>query len=153
MKLRCSSSVRLVAAGVFAGAMSVSASALELRSVEPAAAILYDAPSLKGKKLFVIRRATPVEIVVSLEGWAKVRDAEGGLAWIERKALSEKRTTQVVASRAEVRQAAAATAALVFEAEKGVALDVVEPARDGWAKVMHADGQSGFVRVTQVWGL
>lgn len=47
-------------------------------------AILYDAPSQRGVKLFVIHRDTPVEVVVSLEGWVKVRDAEGSLAWIER---------------------------------------------------------------------
>ena len=140
-------------AAAVCAALSASAFGLEYRSVEPAAAVLYDAPSLKGKKLFIVHRYTPVEIVVSLEGWAKVRDADGTLAWIERKALTDKRTTLVTASRAEVRQAAEAAAPLAFEADKGVALEVVEPARDGWAKVRHVDGQSGYVRITQVWGL
>jgi hypothetical protein len=42
--------------------------AIEYRTVE-AATVLYDAPSQKGSKLFVIRRGTPVELVVNLEGW------------------------------------------------------------------------------------
>lgn len=128
------------------------AAAVEFRSVD-VATVLYDAPSQKGKPLFVIKRHTPVEVVVSLEGWSKVRDAEGGLAWIERKALSERRTLLVTSDRAQVRRDADEGAALVFEAEKSVALEFVEPGPPGWARVRHRDGQSGFIRSVQVWGL
>lgn len=126
--------------------------AIEYRSVG-AATVLYDAPSVKGKPLFVVRRLTPVEAVVNLEGWSKVRDADGGLAWIERRHLSEQRTVQVVADRAQVRGTADDGAPLVFEAEKGVALDLLEAGLGGWVRVRHRDGQSGFVRGNQVWGL
>lgn len=131
---------------------SASAFAIDYRSVD-AATVLYDSPSVKGKPLFVIRRHTPVEPVVSLEGWAKVRDADGGLAWIEKKYLSEQRTVQVVVARAQVRREASDDASLAFEAEKGVALELLEAGVGGWAKVRHRDGQSGFVRGNQVWGL
>ena len=57
------------------------------------AAILFDAPSLQGKKLYLIKAQTPVEVVVKLEGWLKVRDAEGTLASDEAlAALREKLT-------------------------------------------------------------
>ena len=128
------------------------AMAVDYRTVE-SATVLYDAPSQRGTKLFVIKRATPVELVVNLEGWSKVRDAEGGLAWIEKKYLSEKRTVLVVAARAEVRQKPDETAPLVFEAEKKVSLDYLETDPGGWIKVRHRDGQSGFVRANQVWGI
>ncbi|WP_184415042.1 SH3 domain-containing protein [Rhodocyclus tenuis] len=149
MRLR---QLSLLAGAVFGVAVTVPAQALEFRSVDTAS-ILYDAPSQKGTRLFVIRRGTPVELVVSLEGWAKVRDADGGLAWIEKKNLVERRTLIVTAARASVRQSADESAPLVFEAEKGVALEFVEAAAAGWARVRHADGQSGFVRANQVWGL
>lgn len=132
--------------------LASSAQAIEYRTVEEAA-VLYDAPSQKGAKLFVIKRNTPVEVVVGLEGWIKVRDSEGGLAWIEKKYLSDRRSLIVAASRAEVRQNADAAAQLVFEAEKGVLLDHVETMPGGWLKVRHRDGQTGFVRSNQVWGL
>lgn len=128
------------------------ASAAEFRSVSQAA-ILYDAPSTKGKRLFVIRRYTPVETVVSLAGWAKVRDAEGSLAWIERGALSDTRTVQVTADQADVRAEADAGAALVFSAAKKVALELISVGPAGWAKVRHRDGQEGYIRANQVWGL
>ena len=135
-----------------AAVVSTAASAIEYRSVETAT-VLYDAPSQKGKALFVIRRFTPVELVVNLEGWSKVRDAEGGLAWIEKKYLADRRTLQVTADRAQVRRDADEGAPLVFEAEKSVALEFVEATPSGWIKVRHRDGQSGFVRANQVWGL
>ncbi len=127
-------------------------SAIEYRTVD-AAAVLYDAPSQRGSKLFVIKRDTPVELVVGLEGWTKVRDAEGGLAWIEKKFLSERRSVIVTADRAEVRQKAEEGSPLVFEAEKNVALDYVETMPGGWVKVRHRDGSIGFVRANQIWGL
>jgi len=131
---------------------SLPAFAIEYRSVG-AAAVLYDAPSVKGKPLFIIRPLTPVETVVSLEGWIKVRDAEGGLAWIEAKNLTDQRTVMVTADLAQVRAEASDSAPLVFEAERGVALELIEGAVGGWAKVRHRDGQTGFVRGAQVWGL
>ncbi|MEO8411626.1 MAG: SH3 domain-containing protein [Propionivibrio sp.] len=133
-------------------ALALPASAIEYRTVD-AATILYDAPSQRGRKLFVIRKETPVEVVVSLEGWAKVRDAEGGgLAWIEKKYLADRRTLIVTADRAEVRERPDDAAPIAFEAEKNVALEYLDTAPGDWAKVRHRDGQAGFVHGNQVWG-
>jgi hypothetical protein len=41
---------------------------------------------------------------------------------------------------------------VVFQAEQGVALEVMEHGSSGWLKVRHRDGQSGFVKISQVWG-
>ncbi len=126
--------------------------ATEYRTVE-VPTVLYDAPSQKGRKLFVIKRNTPVELIVVLEAWIKVRDAEGGLAWIEKKYLSDRRSLIVTANYAEVRQGPDETTAVIFEVAKGVALDYLETLPGGWVKVHHRDGQTGFVRANQVWGL
>jgi len=126
--------------------------ALDYRSVTEAAPA-YDAPSAKSKPLFVVLAGTPVELVVNLEGWSKVRDSGGDLIWIEKKHLTEKRNVIVRADRAQVRVAVDDRASLVFEAERDVVLELVEPADAGWAKVKHRDGQVGFLKVSQVWGL
>lgn len=126
--------------------------ALDYRSVTEAAP-LYDAPSTKSKALFVVLAGTPVELVVSLEGWSKVRDSKGDLAWIEKGHLTEKRNVIVRAERAQVRAAADDKAALVFEAERDVVLELSEAASGGWVKVKHRDGPAGFLKTTQVWGL
>ncbi len=126
--------------------------ALDYRSVSETTT-LYDAPSQKAKPLFAIAAGTPVEMVVTLAAWVKVRDAKGDLAWIEQRQLAEQRSVQVRAERAQVRASAAESAALVFEAEPDVLLELVESAPAGWAKVRHRDGQQGFVKASQVWGL
>ncbi|NJD33647.1 MAG: hypothetical protein FIA96_02195 [Betaproteobacteria bacterium] len=126
--------------------------ALDYRTVSDAAPA-YDAPSAKAKPLFMVLAGTPVELVVSLEGWSKVRDSRGDLVWIEKKYLAEKRNVIVRADRAQVRAAAEDKAALVFEAERDVVLELLEAVPGGWAKVRHRDGQSGFLKAPQVWGL
>jgi SH3-like domain-containing protein len=126
--------------------------ALDYRSVTEAVP-LFDAPSVKAKPLFVVLPGTPVELVVSLEGWSKVRDSRGDLTWIEKKYLSEKRNVIVRLDRAQVRTAADDKAALVFEAERDVVLELLEAPASGWIRVKHRDGQSGFLKVPQVWGL
>jgi SH3-like domain-containing protein len=130
------------------------ASALDYRAVAEAA-VLYDAPSQKAKPLFVIATGTPVEAIVTLDAWVKVRDMKGDLAWIERRQLSDQRTLQVRDTRAQIRSAASESAALVFEAEPDVLLEFVEPGQTsnlGWIKVRHRDGAQGFVKAFQVWG-
>jgi SH3-like domain-containing protein len=144
---------RVLMAGVSGLALLASApvQALDYRSVSQAAP-LYDAPSAKSRPLFVIMAGTPVEQVVAIEGWSKVRDAKGDLLWIEKKYLSEKRTVIVRAERAQVLAKAEDKAALAFEADKDVVLDLLETLPEGWLKVARRDGQSGYVRTTQVWG-
>lgn len=129
------------------------AQAIDYRSVSVPAAILYDAPSQAGKKLYLIKAQTPVEVIVRLDGWFKVRDAEGTLAWIENKNLADRRTLVVTAPRAEIRQADKPEAAILAELDKWVAVEFIEPASAGWAKVRHRDGATGYIRSTQVWGL
>ena len=140
---------------LFASLASVAGAALAIdyRSVDVPAAILYDAPSQKGKKLYLIKAQTPVEVVVRLEGWSKVRDAEGTLAWIESRNLAERRTLVVTAPQAQIRQADKPEAPVLAELDKWVAVEFVEMASPGWVKVRHRDGATGYMRSTQVWGL
>lgn len=125
----------------------------EFHSIGENAAPMYDAPSAKANKLYVASRYYPVEVIVQVDNWTKVRDAAGDLSWVEKKALSETRTAVVTSALADVRQKAEDGAPTVFQARRGVALEIVELAAGNWAKVRHRDGQTGFVRANQVWGL
>lgn len=138
--------------GLAALAAASAAHALDYLSLAEAAPA-YDAPSAKARPLFVVLAGTPVELVVGLDGWSKVRDSRGDLIWIEKKHLTDKRNLVVRVDRAQVRAAAEDQAALVFEAERDVVLEFVETVPGGWVKVRHRDGQSGFLKVPQVWGL
>ncbi len=141
--------------GMAAAFLALPALALDYRSIESPAAVFYDAPAASARKLFVVSRLYPVEVVVALGDWVKVRDVTGALAWVEKKDLGDRRTVLVTAALADVRRDPADTAPLAFRAEKDVALEVVAEAKatPGWAKVKAADGRSGFVKFSQVWGL
>jgi len=129
------------------------AAAGEFRSIAENATPMYDAPSVKANMLFVASRFYPVEVIVQVDNWTKVRDVAGDLAWVEKKALSETRTAVVTTTLADVREKAEDGAPLVFQARRGVALEIVELGAGPWVKVHHRDGQTGFVRANQVWGL
>ena len=130
------------------------AQALEYRATIEAATILYDGPSVKSHKVFVVGRDYPFEVVVSVEGWFKVRDMAGApLMWVEKRALGDKRIVVVRTASADVLAAGESGAKLVFRAEQNVLLELVEQPVSGWAKVRHRDGQTGYIGINQVWGL
>jgi SH3-like domain-containing protein len=131
---------------------ATTAGSAEFRSVAERAAVLYDAPSARADRLFVASRSYPFEVLVRLDQWTKVRDANGEVAWIENRDLGERRTVMVTVPLADVRAAPNAQAPLVFEAYKQVLLDVLEPPANGWIRVRHAGGQEGYVRAEHVWG-
>src|SRR3954452_18525396 len=128
------------------------AAGVEFRSVAVPATILYDAPSLKARRLYILNQSYPVEVVVTLDGWYKVRDAAGGLAWVEAKALSTRKVVMVKIVRADVRRQPDENAPVVFQADQDVLFEVLDTV-DNWAHVKHPDGATGYIRITQVWGL
>lgn len=141
-----------ILAAAFLALFSAVAAALDYRSAAEVA-VLYDAPSVKAKPLFVVAPGTPLESVVTLDVWVKVRDMKGDMAWIERRLLADRRMLQVRAGGAQVRAEPSEDATLVFAAEADVLLELAEPGPTGWVRVRHRDGQQGFVKVGQVWGL
>ena len=131
---------------------SAGASALEFRTVGPEAAVLYDAPSLQARKLFILSPNYPVEVIVTLDQWLKVRDASGALAWIESGKLGDKRSVLVRVAEADIRSQPDDAAPLVFKAERDVVLELI--AVDGaWLKVKHRDGLIGYIAAKDVWGI
>ncbi|MBC3812533.1 MULTISPECIES: SH3 domain-containing protein [Undibacterium] len=127
--------------------------AMEFRSVGATPVIMYDAPSVKGGKVYVAPRGMPVEVIFTSGAWSKVRDMAGDLSWVESKDLITRRNLIVRVANAKIRASADDSAALVFSAEKNVLLEMAEPASAGWVKVRHRDGQLGYVKVNEVWGL
>lgn len=142
---------RKLIVAVFAAAV-MPAWAVDFRSIAENAAVLYDAPSARAKKLYVVNHGYPVEAVVVIEHWVKVRDASGELTWIESKFLTDKRTVMVKVPMAQIHQNADDNAPIVFQAQQNVILELVDVTSGGWLRVRHRDGQTGFVKATQVWG-
>jgi len=127
--------------------------AFDFKTVGAAPVILYDAPSTKGGKLFVVPRGTPLEVVLAYGEWLKVRDVTGELAWTEAKGLTGKRNVIIRTPNLKIRATPDDSAAPVFVADKGVLLEVTESAAGGWLKVRHRDGLVGYVKNSEVWGI
>lgn len=141
------------AASLLAGLLACAlAQGADYRSVQENAAVLYDAPSRAAKPLAVVSRHYPLELIVNLDAWVKVRDHTGALAWVEKRLLADRRTVMVTAPSAEVRVRPEEGATHAFAAASGVVLELIEIAPGGWLRVRHADGASGYVRAAQVWG-
>ena len=119
---------------------------LEFRSVAEPGAVLYDGPSTKSQKIFILTAGYPVEIVVKLEGWVKVRDQVGQFAWIESSRLSDRNTVMVSGRDAEAKKAPNDNAPVVFAVETDVYLELIEVSA-GWANVRHADGSTGYIKI------
>ena len=124
------------------------------RSIGTDDTVMYDAPSDKAKKLYQAPRGMPVEVIAVLQAWVKVRDMEGDIAWVLRDDLSDRRTV-VASTTVPLYQEPNADAPQWFEAARGVVFELEDDKPDdaGFVRVRHADGQSGYVELGQVWGI
>ncbi len=142
---------------VLFAAISLAATAEEFKQTTVAATVGYEGPSARAEKQFIYSRGTPVEVLVQIEGWYKVRDAQGALVWIERRALGDRTNVQVKPNLpAEVLVSPDANSAIAFRADSGVLLTLVSSptsATGPYAQVRHRDGQTGYVRADAVFGL
>src|SRR5690606_23211185 len=97
----------------------------------------YDAPSSKSGKLFVASANLPVEVIVNVEGWSKVRDSSGSMAWVEQKALSKQRFVIITVPMADVYQSADEHSEIIFQAQENVVMEWIDSDTPGWVQVRH----------------
>lgn len=138
--------------GAVAGLPAFAQSALDYRSIATASTILYSGPSPSARKLAVASRYYPVEVLLSSGAWSRVRDSSGELAWVETKALSAQRMVLVTAASATLRQKPEAGAPALAQLERNVVCEFIEHT-PGWIKVRHRDGLTGYLPITEVWGV
>jgi Bacterial SH3 domain len=146
--------VRIVAATFAFGVLAASTAwSADYQSIGADAAIFYDAPTPRGNRVAIAPGGMPVEVILVQGDWVRVRDSQGGLAWVERRSLSPNHTVVAIGQQpVDVLAQPAVGAPPVFRAAPGVRLDVTAPPANGWIAVRHRDGQAGFVRVGNVWG-
>jgi SH3-like domain-containing protein len=143
--------MRRAAAALMLAAAATAAQA-QFLSVGENATVLYDAPSRNAKPLYVVSRHYPLEVIVNLDAWVKVRDHTGALTWVERKTLVEQRMVVVTAPAAEARVRPEDGAPAAFVAVQNVALELLGFVPGGWLRVRHPDGADGYLRTSLVWG-
>ncbi len=125
----------------------------DFKSIGTSPAVLYDAPSLKGGKLYIAPQGMPVEVVLSYGEWVKVRDASGDMAWTEAKLLSPRRMVVVRSANAKIRPTPDESGIPLMSADKGVLLELADPGVAQWVKVRHKDGIIGYIKAIDIWGI
>jgi len=134
--------------------LSAGSLAAEFRQTIEAATISYEGPSTRAARQFIYGRGTPLEVVVQIEGWFKVRDAQGALTWVERRAVGERTHVQVVGQASvEVFASADGSGTPIYRAEPGLLLAVVAPPVGRFVQVRHRDGAVGYIRADALFGL
>ena len=144
---------RFVFLVLLACSWSASSCAAEFKNIGAVPVIMYDAPTVRGQKLYIAPHGMPVEVVISYGAWSRVRDFAGDLSWIEATQLADRKNIVVRNLNAKIRQSADEAAEVVFSADKGVLLELLDSANPGWVKVKHADGSIGFIKLSDVWGV
>ncbi|MDL2283649.1 hypothetical protein LJC19_00660 [Oxalobacter sp. OttesenSCG-928-P03] len=129
------------------------AHAFDFGAVGDEPAVLYDTPSYNGVRLFIAPAHMPVELLLTYEGWTKIRDVSGDMAWIESKALGDKRFVIVREKLVQIHALPDTASPVVFQASKNVVLEKLMATEPDWVSVSHPDGQTGFVKTSEVWGM
>lgn len=142
----------LIAAAAIGAVVPASAAAAEFRSVGPDPAVLYDAPTTRGRKVGIGPRGMPVEVVVNEGDWVRVRDQSGEMSWVQKTALVDKHML-VATLPTTARTQPDEHAPPAFRLQTGVEVEFLDGPTNGFVHVRHRDGSTGWVRVSEVWGL
>ena len=132
-------------------AVSAPAWALDFVATDRAA-ILYDAPASQANKVAVVSAGYPLEVLVRLQDWVKVRDATGAIEWIAADALGPQATVMVNVPQATVYAQPSAASQALFQVNQGVAFPLLGQS-GGWAQVKLPNGASGYLPLAALWGL
>jgi len=136
------------------GVLGVNISYAEFRSVLTPKTILYEAPSATTKKVYLVGEGYPLEVIVNLGDWLKVRDPFGALNWVESKNLQFKRTVIVKADKANIYKEPELKSLLIANVEKDVVMELSDPLiTNGWIKVRYQQDLDGYIQTSQVWGM
>ena len=71
-------------------------------SVKTKQAILFQGPSNVTEKMFIVTEGYPLEVLVSLKDWKKVKDHNGKISWIESKYTHNERTVLILKDNAAI---------------------------------------------------
>jgi SH3-like domain-containing protein len=116
-------------------------------------AILYDAPSTAANKTAVIGAGYPLEVLVRVDNWLKVRDRTGDLLWIQSSDAHGKPSVIVTSPVTNILEKPQSDAPTRYRVSQGVTLEVSEDSGEpGWIKVRHPQGGEGYLSLRDIWG-
>ena len=124
-------------------------------SVNADQAFLHEAPSGSTKKAFIVTKGYPLEVIVSLKEWKKVKDHAGLINWIKTSNLSSKRTVLNLKGDNSIYLEPSSTSPILAKVNENVTLELLDAKKiDDWVKVYSKVGDiEGFIKATDLWGI
>lgn len=132
------------------------AAAAEMVSIAGDDINMRSGPGTEHEILCKIDSGFPVEIVSAKGEWLQVKDFEGSAGWVHKKTTQKMPHMIVKANKGtdqqiNVRSEPNTTANIVATASYGVVFKTLEK-KDGWVKVEHGQGVTGWVDDRLLWG-
>lgn len=126
----------------------------EFIAVKTKKSILYEGPSESTSKEFIVTQSYPLQVLVKLKDWIKVRDHEGKISWIKAKDITRDRTVLTLKNNVILFYKPSYSSVKLADISINVALRLVSPLNaDGWIEVKTlSQNIEGFIRVQDVWG-
>ena len=124
-------------------------------SVKVKQAVLFEGPSKTTEKMYIVTEGYPLEVLVSLKDWKKVKDHQGKISLVESKNTHNERTVLITKDDTVIFNQANEKSHKLANVDKFVVLKLNSPILVGnWAQVKtQIEGLIGFVNSRDVWGL
>lgn len=117
---------------------------------------LRKGPSTQYPIIWELGKGFPLRIRSYKDNWIKVSDFEGDIGWIYKDLVSKKphlivKINKNSKARINIRSGPGTKYKVVGKAEYGVVFQTLKRG-DGWVKVRHEDGLTGWVKRSLLWG-
>ncbi len=97
-----------------------------------------------------VEKYHPIIILKKQGDWYKFEDFEKDQAWIHESMVGQEKSVITIKKDCNIRQGPGTNYQIVFKAAMGVPFKVLSEKKN-WYKVMHADGDKGWIHKTLVW--
>jgi SH3-like domain-containing protein len=117
---------------------------------------LRKGPSTQYPIIWELGKGFPLRVISSKGNWLKVSDFESDVGWVYKKLVSRKphlivKTNKNSRARINIRSGPGKKYKIVGKAEYGVVFQTLKRG-DGWVKVRHETGLTGWVKRSLLWG-
>jgi len=128
------------------------ANAIRLVSVAGERVNMRSGPGANHAVLWELGEGYPLKVLGTKGKWLKVADFEGDVGWVAAKLVNRKPHLIVKKPVVNIRSGPGTKYKLVGKANYGVVFKTLKQGRNGWVKVKHENGLSGWVKRTLLWG-
>jgi SH3-like domain-containing protein len=113
-------------------------------------------PSTKYAVKWELGKGFPLRVIGSQGNWLKVSDFESDVGWVYKKLVNRNphlvvKVNKKSRKRANIRSGPGTKYKIVGKAEYGVVFKTLQRG-DGWVKVQHEQGLTGWVKRSLLWG-